>query len=59
MAFYQGDDLIELWQVWPEATVYQLKPLALQELREDLAAMKELTDSFQFQSSEQGQEESL
>ena len=32
---------------------------ALQELREDLSAMKELTDSFQFQSSEQGQEESL
>lgn len=59
VAFYQGDDLIELWQVWPEATVYQLKPLALQELREDLSAMKELTDSFQFQSSEQGQEESL
>jgi len=34
-------------------------PLALQELRDDLATLKELTDSFQFQDSSQSQEESL
>ena len=44
---------------WPEATTYQLMPLALQELRDDLATLKELTDSFQFQDSSQSQEESL
>lgn len=59
VAFYQGNDLIELWQAWPEATTYQLMPLALQELRDDLATLKELTDSFQFQDSSQSQEESL
>ena len=59
VAFYQGNDLIELWQARPEATTYQLMPLALQELRDDLATLKELTDSFQFQDSSQSQEESL
>ena len=49
VAFYQGNDL----------TTYQLMPLALQELRDDLATLKELTDSFQFQDSSQSQEESL
>ena len=59
VAFYQGNDLSERWQAWPEATTYQLMPLALQELRDDLATLKELTDSFQFQDSSQSQEESL
>ena len=59
VAFYQGNDLIELWQAWPEATTYQLMPLAVQELRDDLATLKELTDSFQFQDSSQSQEERL
>ncbi len=59
VAFYQGDDLIELWQAWPEVTTYQLMPLALRELRDDLATLKELTDSFQFQDSDRSQEESL